>query len=231
MPVRVLDAAGDGYPSEIARGIRYAADHKARVINMSFNFDPRIQASQIPEVINAIAYAHKRGSLIVAAAGNNGTDQVAYPARAQNAVAVTATTENGCLASYSNFGTGIDLAAPGGGADADLPGDANCEAGREGRSIYQMTFRQGSPSDFTVLENYMGTSMATAHVSAIAALVIAAGVIGKKAKPDAVLRRLERSARDLGAPGYDTYHGWGLVNAGTATARGPARPPAGVSPP
>jgi serine protease len=229
MPVRVLDASGDGYPSEIAQGIRYAADHKASVINMSFNFDPRIQASQIPEVVKALAYARKRGSLVVAAAGNDGAAQVAFPARSSNAVAVAATTENGCLASYSNFGGGIDLAAPGGGSDASMLGDPNCEAGRAGRAIHQMTLRLGSLTDFSVSDDYMGTSMATAHVSGIAALAIASGAVGKRPKPDAVVRRLERSARDLGAPGYDTYYGWGLVNAGTATARGPARPPAGLS--
>jgi serine protease len=229
MPVRVLDAVGDGYPSQIARGIRFAANHKAQVINMSFNFDPRVGSWQIPEVTNAIHYAHKRGAVVVAASGNDGVYGVAYPARTQNAVAVGATTEHGCLAYYSNYGSGIDLVAPGGGRDADLPGDVNCQAGRDGRRIYQLTFRPGSVSDFDA-EDYMGTSMSTAHVSAAAALVIASGVLGKHPKPDAVVRRLERSSLDLGATGYDTGYGWGLINAATATARGTARrPPAGLT--
>jgi serine protease len=70
--------------------------------------------------------------------------------------------------------------------------------------------------------------MATAHVSAAAALVIASRVLGKRPKPTAVLRRLERSARDLGAPGYDLRYGWGLVNAAYATAPGRARRPSTV---
>jgi len=230
MPVRVLDAFGDGYPGQIARGIRFAANHKAQVINMSFNFGPTIESWQIPEVIRAIDYARKRGSVIVAAAGNEASSRVAYPARLQQVISVGATTENGCLAAYSNVGSGIDLVAPGGGSDADLPDDVNCLAGRVGRPIYQMTFRTGHVSDFDIGENYSGTSMATAHVSAAAALVIASGVVGAHPKPDVVQRRLERSARDLGAPGYDTRYGWGLVNAATATTRGKARRPLPLAP-
>ncbi|MDX6408342.1 MAG: serine protease [Gaiellaceae bacterium] len=226
MPVRVLDAAGDGYPAQIARGIRFAANHGARVINMSFNFNPAVEARQVPEVIRAIDYAHARGVVVVAASGNDSSPRVAYPARERHAVAVGASTENGCLASYSNVGVGVDLVAPGGGSDADLPDDPNCLAGRAGGQIYQMTFRAGRVDDFGLAENYVGTSMATAHVSAIAALVIASGVIGARPKPDAVQRRLERSARDLGAPGYDSRYGWGLVDAATATTRGNARRPA-----
>jgi serine protease len=231
LPVRVLDAVGDGYPDRIAKGIRFAADHKAKVINMSFNFDPRIEAWQIPEVLQALDYAHRRGSLVVAATGNDGSHRVAFPARAPNVVAVAATTENGCLADYSNAGNGVDLVAPGGGTDAGLPDDVNCRPGRTGRPIYQMTFRtEGHVSDFGIAENYIGTSMATAHVSATAALVIASGVLGPRPSPDAVQRRLKRSARDLGAPGYDLRYGWGLVNAGAATARGLARRPSPLAP-
>jgi serine protease len=229
MPVRVLDASGSGYPSQIAQGIRFAANHHARVINMSLNFSPRTDIGQISDVTRAIDYAHKRGSLVVAAAGNNGTDGVAYPARAKHALAVAATTENGCLASYSDFGTGIDLAAPGGGSDANLPYDVNCRAGRVGRPIYQMTFRPGSFSEFGEAQD-TGTSMATAHVSAAAALVIASGVLGNRPTPDAVQRRLELTARDLGTPGYDTRYGWGLVDAATATTRGSPRRPLPIIP-
>jgi serine protease len=225
MPVRVLDEHGDGYPIQIARGIRFAAGHGAKVINLSLNFDPRVEAWQVPQVLDAIDYAYARGSVVVAASGNEGNSEVAYPARAQHVVAVGATTENGCLGNYSNFGLGIDLVAPGGGRDADLTDDADCEGGRLGRSIYQMTFRGGNVADFGIAEDYVGTSMATAHVSAIAALVIASGVLGPHPKPNAVVRRLERTSRDLGVAGYDTRYGWGLVNAATATARGKARRP------
>ncbi len=221
MPVRVLDQAGDGYPIAIARGIRYAADHGAHVINMSFNFEARVRASQIRQVIKAIAYAHKRGSIVVAAAGNEHTETVDYPARDPRVVSVGATTENGCLAGYSNNGLGLDLVAPGGGPDAYLPDDPACVGGRPGRPIYQIAIRGPRISDFGLVDDYIGTSMATAHVSAAAALVIASGVVGPKPGPAAVRRRLERTSRDLGSPGYDTRYGWGLVDAGTATLPGP----------
>jgi serine protease len=221
LPVRVLDQNGDGYPIPIARGIRFAANHGARVINLSFNFAPSVRARQIPQVVKAIAYAHRRGSLVVAAAGNEGLDTFDYPALAPHVLSVGATTESGCLAGYSNSGDGIDLVAPGGGRDAGLPGDPACEAGRLGRPIYQITIRGPKVSDFGIVDDYIGTSMATAHVSAAAALVIASGVVGAAPKPAAVQRRLERTSRDLGLPGYDARYGWGLVNAGIATSRGP----------
>ena len=67
------------------------------------------------------------------------------------------------------------------------------------------------------LSGYEGTSMAVPHVSATAALVIASGILGPDPSPDAVERRLETTARDLGAPGYDELYGYGLVDAGKAT--------------
>ncbi|MEN3313747.1 MAG: serine protease, partial [Actinomycetota bacterium] len=111
----------------------------------------------------------------------------------------------------------------------------NCLGGRVGRPIYQTTFLGGRVADFGTAVDFTGTSMATAHVSAAAALVIASGVLGARPAPMAVERRLERTARDLGRPGYDTRYGWGLVNAATATTRGRAdRPgahaPAGTAP-
>jgi serine protease len=231
MPVRVLDEFGNGYPATIARGIRFAADHHAKVINLSLNFGPGVRAEQIPQVIRAMDYAYKRGSLVVAAAGNGGIDEVAYPARAPHVVAVGATTENGCLSSFSNVGSGLDLVAPGGGSDAYLADDANCRGGRAGRPIYQSAFLGGRVTDFEPAVDFIGTSMATAHVSATAALTIASGVVGTKPTPTVLQRRLQRTARDLGSTGYDDRYGWGLVNAAAATARGTARRPVPIGPP
>jgi serine protease len=134
---------------------------------------------------------------------------------------VGATTDLGCLASYSNHGPGLDLVAPGGGGDAHVAHDANCQVGRRGAPIYQVTLVDPRLPGFADV-GYVGTSMAAPHVSATAALVIASGVIGSHPTPDAVKQRLEQSARDLGQPGYDTVYGWGLVDAASATAPTPA---------
>ena len=72
MPVRVLDTEGEGEASTIAEGVRFAVDHGAQVINLSLEFSPGVTASDIPELIDALRYAHRRGVLVVAAAGNEG---------------------------------------------------------------------------------------------------------------------------------------------------------------
>jgi len=111
---------------------------------------------------------------VVAAAGNEGRTAIAYPARAPDVVAVGATTEHGCLADYSNDGNGLTLVAPGGGADAALPGDPNCHPEQPpGRSVYQETFTGSSVRRFGLPSGYEGTSMASPHVAATAALIIA----------------------------------------------------------
>src|SRR5438128_1023488 len=125
-PGRVLDARGEGDSSTIAKGVRFAAKHGAQIINLSLEFSSDVTASQIPSLIKAIHYAHSKGALVVAASGNEAYTAVAYPARATFVLSVGATTEHGCLADYSNQGRGLDLVAPGGGADAVLPGDPNC---------------------------------------------------------------------------------------------------------
>ncbi|HKH78903.1 MAG TPA: S8 family serine peptidase, partial [Solirubrobacteraceae bacterium] len=122
MPVRVLNNEGEGDASTIAEGVRFAVRHGARVINLSLEFSPGVTAHDIPELMAALRYAYRRGVVVVAAAGNEGHTAIAYPARAPHVIAVGATTEHGCLANYSNEGPGLTLVAPGGGADADLPG-------------------------------------------------------------------------------------------------------------
>jgi serine protease len=219
MPVRVLDHEGKGDVATIARGIRFASRRGARVINMSFEFDSGLTASQIPDVISALRYANRKGVLLVAAAGNTEDQRVAYPARARNVLAVGATTEHGCLADYSNTGSGLDLVAPGGGADASVEGDLNCHPLEEpGRYVYQYTFRGTSPRRFGLPPGYEGTSMAVPHVSGAAALVIGARVLGDRPTPAAITQRLISTARPMGIPGYDALYGWGLLDAGAATS-------------
>jgi len=225
MPVRVLDAQGEGDAGTIAKGVRWAVRHGAKVINLSLEFSTDVTASEIPALIKAIDYAHAKGAVVVAASGNEAYTAVAYPARANYVISVGATTEHGCLADYSNQGRGLDLVAPGGGGDTDtMPDDPDCRPDdTPGHDISQITYVDAK-RHFGI-DREEGTSMAVPHVSATAALIIASGAIGKDPRPTAVLQRMEATAHDLGAPGYDTAYGWGLVDAGAATTPGgPARP-------
>jgi serine protease len=217
MPVRVLDALGQGDTATIAKGIRWAAGHGAQVINLSFEFPTGITRWEIPSIIDALAYARRRGVLVVGASGNAAQAAVAYPARAPDVLSVGATTEHACQANYSNEGRGLDIVAPGGGRDARLPDEPNCTPHVRGGDIYQMTFTGTSPRRFGLPSGYVGTSMAAPHVTAAAALVIASGLLGPQPAPDAIERRLESTARDLGDPGWDPRYGWGLLDAGRAT--------------
>jgi serine protease len=221
MPVRVLDSAGEGDASVIAEGVRFAVRHGARVINLSLEFSSDVGATDIPELIEALRYAYKHNVLVVAAAGNEGSTTIPYPARAKHVIAVGATTEHGCLASYSNDGHGVTLVAPGGGPDASLPEDPNCNPELpSGRDIFQMTFTGSSPRVFGFPGGYEGTSMATPHVSATAALVIAAGILGRKPTVNQLTKRLTATARKLGGPQDSKLYGAGLLDAAAATARG-----------
>jgi serine protease len=221
MPVRVLNHRGEGDSVGISAGIRYAARRGADVINLSVEFDRRdVQsASDIPDIVAALRYARRRGALVVAASGNTGRKPVAYPARASSVMSVGATTEHGCLAGYSNRGSGLDIVAPGGGPDAYLPREQDrCRPfDAPGRDIYQMTFRKSIRS-FGLPDGYNGTSMAAPHVAAAAALVIASGVLGDNPSPLAIETQLKATATDLGPVGPDALYGAGRVNAGAATA-------------
>jgi serine protease len=219
MPVRVLNSEGEGEASTIARGVYFAVKHGAQVINLSLEFGPGLSAQDIPELIGALSYAHRRGVVVVAAAGNEGNSLVDYPARAPGVIAVGATTEHGCLASYSNYGAGLALVAPGGGPDAEIPGDPDCEPqAPSGRDIYQETFTGLSPLRFGLPSGYEGTSMASPEVAATAALIIASGVLGKHPTPAAVRARLMGSVTPLGTPAQRAYFAAGLLNAAAATA-------------
>ncbi|TML99512.1 MAG: peptidase S8 [Actinobacteria bacterium] len=228
MPVRVLDSQGEGDAATIARGVRFAARRGAQVINLSLEFSTDVGASEIPELLDALEYAHRRGALVVAASGNEAHRSVAYPARARHVISVGATTIHGCLSDFSNDGRGLDLVAPGGGADAEIPDDPNCKPTEPpGPDIFQMTFLGTSAGRFGMPSGYEGTSMAVPHVAATAALIIASRVLGPHPTPDQLEARLKQTATDLGPPGYDTRYGAGLINAGRATD--PSIAPAGTA--
>ena len=219
MPVKVLDRNGEGDSQRIAQGIRWASDHGAKIINLSFEFPSEITRSQIPNILDAIRHAKAKGSLVVGASGNAAAAAVAYPARSSNVLSVGATTQHGCQADYSNEGQDLDLVAPGGGIDNALEGDPNCHPNEpQGLDIFQMTFTHTKGiRRFGLPKGFIGTSMAAPHVSATAALVVASGILGPDPGPDAIERRLELTARDLGPPGKDPHYGAGLLNAAAAT--------------
>jgi serine protease len=239
MPVRVLNQNGEGAESTIADGIRYAVGHGARVINLSLEFPlNRVgSASQIPLIVQAVNFALRRRVVVVAAAGNDDASQIAFPARIAGVVSVGATTRDGCQASYTNSGPGLDLVAPGGGDDAANSSDPACHPNRMLPPVYQMTLSDpplgGMPGNFATFGYpgvYVGTSMSAPEVAGTAALVIASGVLGPDPTPAQVLRQLERTATPLpvGAPAPNLRYGYGLVDAGAATSRTPViTPPPG----
>lgn len=146
MPIRAFDADGIGKVSEVATAIRYAARRGADVINMSFG----VPSSSGPAVLRAaVDYAARRGVVLVASAGNDNTSSPEYPASGDDVLAVTATDSGDVKAPFSNYGSHIDVSAPGVSIYSAFPG---------GR------FGWGS-----------GTSYAAAFVSGEAALVISAG--------------------------------------------------------
>ncbi|HEY9893121.1 MAG TPA: S8 family peptidase [Candidatus Sericytochromatia bacterium] len=169
MPLKVLGASGGGTVADIAEAIRYAADNQADVINMSLG---GAGESQLME--DAINYAHSKGVLIIAAAGNSNQNSASYPARYPHVVGVAALDLVGIKAPYSNFGAGVDIAAPGGS-----------ETGK----ILQETINPETGE--SIFEGYQGTSMAAPHVAGVAALVKAAGI----KEPDEILNVLKQSSR------------------------------------
>jgi serine protease len=212
MPIRVLDRHGSGEADDIARGIRFAVANGADVINMSFNFGC---GKSVPGIDQELRAAYRAGVVTVASVGNLGSEAcVSPPATGPHTIGVGGTTEGGCLGSYSLLpGDGVDVLAPGGGLPiSGCPSVSN-------RSIYQVTLRGGNPRRFGEPSSYIGTSMAAAHVSGVAAMVLASGTIPQNAAPrgkvNRLVRRLSKTARDLGLS--RERQGAGLIDAGKAT--------------
>jgi serine protease len=210
MPVRVLDAQGRGRADQIAKGIRFAVANGADVINMSFNFGC---GREVPGVDEALRQAYHQGVITLASVGNLGSEAcVSPPATSPHTIGVGGSTEGGCIGAYSLTGRDVDVVAPGGG-----PALAGCPSFASG-SIYQVTLKANSTRRFGEPSSYAGTSMSAAHVSGVAAMVLASGTVQHKRTPGrvaAVTKRLRRTARSLGQP--TTRQGAGLIDAALAT--------------
>jgi subtilisin family serine protease len=219
MPVKVLNSSGSGFISDIAEGIEWARAHGAEVINLSLGCN--CQATIVDEAIEA---AVGDGLVVVAASGNEAKGSVLYPASHPDVIAVGGTGYDNTLAPYSNRGGSVDVVAPGGNLAQDANGDGHPDG------VLQETFCDRPPSscppslagsngwDYYYVH---GTSMATAHVSGAAALLLSKH---PGAAREAVRRALQETARDLGPPGFDNSYGHGLIQIQDALAFDLQRP-------
>jgi len=205
MPVKILNKQGSGTLQQIVDGIYFATNNNADVISMSLGFPPGYYPGQ--NLDDALNYSYNNGVTLVAASGNDATGTVSYPAAYEKCIAVGATRYDGNRAPYSNYGDALDIMAPGG----DLSLDQNGDGYNDG--ILQNTFDPNTKKtkDFSFWF-FTGTSMATPHVSGVAALLIAEGANG----PDHVRAAIQNTAIDLGTSDWDPEYGYGLVNATAA---------------
>ena len=201
LPIKVLDGDGNGDDFNIAKGIQYAADNGAKIINMSFgdtNYPP--VASIV--ISTTCQYAYEKGCILIAASGNgydtnndgypDRFDCVSYPAGLDTVIAVGACDNTDNRASYSNYGINLDIVAPGG-------------SGRNGTGENILSTIPGNK-----YAEEAGTSMAAPFVSGVVGLILSRNPnMSQHAIKDAICE----SADDIGLPGIDIYTGHGRINA------------------
>ena len=194
LPVKVIDV-GWGWSSDVARGVNWAVDNGAQVVNVSL-------ASSAPEVSlgHALERARAAGVLVVAGGGNTGEcGLAAWPAAHPDALAVAAISRSGGWASFSTTGDYIDLAAP-------------------GDSVMTITPDPASTSGFAISS---GTSMSSPHVAGVAALLWAAH---PDWDAEQVRAALVASAVDVAPRGTDAWTGAGSLDAVAALDWAPPTP-------
>lgn len=185
LPVKVLDETGAGSTYSVAQGIIWAADHGAKVINMSLgNY---VEAQFLHD---AIRYAYDKDVVLIAATGNDNTEKPGFPAAYPEVLAVSAIDFDKKRAPFSNFGSYIDVMAPGVSIASTYP-----------------------HSQYAALS---GTSMASPHVAALAALIRSANPLLKNTEVMSIIRQ---TAMDLGDKGKDKYYGYGQIDVVKAVQR------------
>ena len=187
MAEKGLNYEGEGYEDWLANAIIHAVDQGADILSLSWG---SYEESEL--IHEAIKYAYDNEVLVIAAAGNDATSSEEFPAAFPEVIAVTATDEYDALASWTNYGDWVELAAP-------------------GVNIYSTVWND----DYAYKS---GTSMAAPHVAGVAAL---AWSRFPNASRDWVRHWLWNTADDLGAPGFDVYYGYGRINARRAVQEVP----------
>lgn len=185
MAVKVMNDSGEGTDSTVASGVRWAVDHGADIVTMSLGVDG---SSSV--LSSAISYASNRGVVAVAASGNDGASYVSYPAAYPSVIAVGAVDDTNHRASFSNYGTGLDVMAP-------------------GVQIYST--QGGSATPNGAYQYLSGTSTAAPFVAGVAALMLS---VNPALSPVEIGAVLNSTAQDLTSmTGYDATTGWGIVDA------------------
>jgi subtilisin family serine protease len=233
--VKVLFNRGSGSFQDVAEGILFAADRNVDVISMSLGASIQKSspgASTLRALIDrAVSYAYKRGALVITSAGNDGesadspkltgtpADLIHIPSDSPQAISISATAPHGWAkapnstsldnpASYTNYGRSvINLAAPGGDRLASVTGNCTVAGLTRACNVFDLVFSTGANNSFYWSA---GTSMATPHVSGVAALIVSK--YGKM-HPAKLRAYLNGGADDLGTPGRDPFYGDGRVNA------------------
>lgn len=164
MNIKVLDDTGGGLSSDVAQGIIYATNRGANIINLSLGSEMSNETLR-----NAVRYAANNGVLLVGAAGNNGSDTMNYPAAYDDVLSVAATNQNNELAEFSNYGSWVDVAAPGEDILSTFSGES-----------------VQSSSQYRVAS---GTSQATPFISGLAGLLKASNPALTKGQIRTVIQR------------------------------------------
>jgi len=190
MPAKVLDQGGGGSIDDVNGGILYAADNGAKIINLGFTLTGSAYSNAVQNVVN---YAHSKGALVVAAAGDSPDDSYQYPAVLDHVISVAATDRYDERWSDSTHNDKVDVAAPGAHVLSFVPGE-----------YYPLS--------------WSSTGLAAANVSGLAALIWS---VNPHLTNDQVEDIIESTAVDLGEDGWDEYFGWGRIDASAAVRATP----------